>query len=296
MFKSGFITIAGKPNVGKSTLLNAIIGEKVAIVSWRPQTTRNKINGILTTDSYQAVFVDTPGIHESKNKLGEYMMKSVKTALDGVDAVIYVINAESKLDDSDYKFLEDYCKGDVPIIVAINKVDSADKKNLFDIMQALTQYPKIKEVVPISALKGENVEFLTSKVVELLGEGKPYFDEDAYTDKNLRFMAAETIREKAMKSLSDEVPYGICVNINKFAEERNCIHIDADLIVEKQAHKPIVIGKGGAMLKKIGTEARIELEKLVGGKVFLQLWVKVKPDWRDSNAMLDEYGYNDKEI
>lgn len=296
MFKSGFITIAGKPNVGKSTLLNAIIGEKVAIVSWRPQTTRNKINGILTTDSYQAVFVDTPGIHESKNKLGEYMMKSVKTALDGVDAVIYVINAESKLDDSDYKFIEDYCKGDVPIIVAINKVDSADKKNLFDIMQALTQYPKIKEVVPISALKGENVEFLTSKVVELLGEGKPYFDEDAYTDKNLRFMAAETIREKAMKSLSDEVPYGICVNINKFAEERNCIHIDADLIVEKQAHKPIVIGKGGAMLKKIGTEARIELEKLVGGKVFLQLWVKVKPDWRDSNAMLDEYGYNDKEI
>lgn len=296
MFKSGFITIAGKPNVGKSTLLNAIIGEKVAIVSWRPQTTRNKINGILTTDSYQAVFVDTPGIHESKNKLGEYMMKSVKTALDGVDAVIYVINAESKLDDSDYKFIEDYCKGDVPIIVAINKVDSADKKNLFDIMQALTQYPKIKEVVPISALKGENVEFLTSKVVELLGEGKPYFDEDAYTDKNLRFMAAETIREKAMKSLSDEVPYGICVNINKFAEERNCIHIDADLIVEKQAHKPIVIGKGGAMLKKIGTEARIELEKLVGGKVFLQLWVKVKPDWRDNNAMLDEYGYNDKEI
>lgn len=296
MFKSGFITIVGKPNVGKSTLLNAIIGEKVAIVSWRPQTTRNKINGILTTDTFQAVFVDTPGIHESKNKLGEYMMKSVKTALEGVDAVIYVINAESKLDDKDCQFIEGYCNGNVPIIVAINKVDSADKKNLFDIMQTLTQYPKIKEVVPISALKGENVEFLTGKVVELLGEGQPYFDEDAYTDKNLCFMAAEIIREKAMKSLSDEVPYGICVNINKFAEERNCIHIDADLIVEKQAHKPIVIGRGGAMLKKIGTEARIELEKLVGGKVFLQLWVKVKPDWRDSNAMLDEYGYNDKEI
>lgn len=296
MYKSGFITIVGKPNVGKSTLLNAIVGEKVAIVSWRPQTTRNKINGILTTEEYQAVFVDTPGLHDSKNKLGEYMMKSVKSALDGVDAVIYVINAESKTDEKDLRFIEKYCQGGVPVIVAINKVDSADKKNLFDIMQALTEFPQIKEVVPVSALKGENVEFLTEKVVALLGEGERYFDADAYTDRNLRFMAAETIREKAMKLLSDEVPYGICVNLNNFAEERNCIHIDADLVVEKQAHKPIVIGKGGSMLKKIGTEARIELEKLVGGKVFLQLWVRVKPDWRDSEAMLGEFGYNDKEI
>lgn len=296
MFKSGFITIAGKPNVGKSTLLNALVGEKVAIVSWRPQTTRNKINGIITTDMYQAVFVDTPGIHIAKNRLGEYMMKSVKAALDGVDAVIYVLAADKNVDESDLEFIQTYSNSGIPLIVAINKIDDVAKKQVFDIMQKLTDYAAVKAVIPISAIKGDNIDKLKDTVVEMLPEGEAYFDEDMYTDKNLRFMSAEVIREKAMRCLSDEVPYGICVNLNKFAHEGKMISIDADIVVEKKAHKPIVIGKGGAMLKHIGTDARLELEKMLQSKVFLQLWVRVKEEWRDSQSLLGEFGYNDKEI
>lgn len=294
MFKSGFVTIAGKPNVGKSTLLNALIGEKVAIVSWRPQTTRNKINGILNGENYQIVFVDTPGIHEAKNNLSEYMMKSVKSALDGVDAVIYVLSAEKRFDDKDKDFILSY-KKNVPVIVVINKVDAVEKRVVFELMRELGEMG-VDEIIPTSAVKGDNVDVVKNTVLSLMKEGKAYYPEDEFTDLNMRFMAGEIIREKAMRLLNDEVPYGICVNVMSFKEEENITKINADIIVEKKAHKPIVIGKGGSMLKKIGTEARRELERFTDGKIYLELFVKVKEEWRDNSVLLSDFGYNDKEI
>lgn len=294
MFKSGFVTIAGKPNVGKSTLLNALVGEKVAIVSWRPQTTRNKINGILNGENYQIVFVDTPGIHEAKNTLSEYMMKSVKSALDGVDAVIYVISAEKRFDDKDKDFILSY-KKNVPVIVVINKVDAVEKRVVFELMRELGEMG-IDEIIPTSAVKGDNVDILKNTVVDLMKEGEAYYPDDEFTDLNMRFMAGEIIREKAMRLLNDEVPYGICVNIMSYKEEENITKINADIVVEKKAHKPIVIGKGGSMLKKIGTEARRELERFTDGKIYLELFVKVKEEWRDNSTLLSDFGYDDKEL
>lgn len=294
MFKSGFVTIAGKPNVGKSTLLNALIGEKVAIVSWRPQTTRNKINGILNGEDYQIVFVDTPGIHEAKNNLSEYMMKSVKSALDGVDAVIYVLSAEKRFDDKDKDFILSY-KQNVPVIVVINKVDAVEKRVVFELMRELGEMG-VDEIIPTSAVKGDNVDVVKNTVLSLMKEGDAYYPEDEFTDLNMRFMAGEIIREKAMRLLNDEVPYGICVNVMSFKEEENITKINADIVVEKKAHKPIVIGKGGSMLKKIGTEARRELERFTDGKIYLELFVKVKEEWRDNSVLLSDFGYNDKEI
>lgn len=294
MFKSGFVTIAGKPNVGKSTLLNALVGEKVAIVSWRPQTTRNKINGILNGENYQIVFVDTPGIHEAKNTLSEYMMKSVKSALDGVDAVIYVISAEKRFDDKDKDFILSY-KKNVPVIVVINKVDAVEKRIVFELMRELGEMG-VDEIIPTSAVKGDNVDILKNTVVGLMKEGEAYYPEDEFTDLNMRFMAGEIIREKAMRLLNDEVPYGICVNIMSYKEEENITKINADIVVEKKAHKPIVIGKGGSMLKKIGTEARRELERFTDGKIYLELFVKVKEEWRDNSTLLSDFGYDDKEL
>lgn len=294
MFKSGFVTIAGKPNVGKSTLLNALVGEKVAIVSWRPQTTRNKINGILNGEDYQIVFVDTPGIHEAKNTLSEYMMKSVKSALDGVDAVIYVISAEKRFDDKDKDFILSY-KKNVPVIVVINKVDAVEKRVVFELMRELGEMG-VDEIIPTSAVKGDNVDVLKKTVIDLMKEGEAYYHEDEFTDLNMRFMAGEIIREKAMRLLNDEVPYGICVNIMSYKEEENITKINADIVVEKKAHKPIVIGKGGSMLKKIGTEARRELERFTDGKIYLELFVKVKEEWRDNSTLLSDFGYDDKEL
>lgn len=294
MFKSGFVTIAGKPNVGKSTLLNALVGEKVAIVSWRPQTTRNKINGILNGEDYQIVFVDTPGIHEAKNTLSEYMMKSVKSALDGVDAVIYVISAEKRFDDKDKDFILSY-KKNVPVIVVINKVDAVEKRVVFELMRELGEMG-VDEIIPTSAVKGDNVDVLKKTVIDLMKEGEAYYPEDEFTDLNMRFMAGEIIREKAMRLLNDEVPYGICVNIMSYKEEENITKINADIVVEKKAHKPIVIGKGGSMLKKIGTEARRELERFTDGKIYLELFVKVKEEWRDNSTLLSDFGYDDKEL
>lgn len=294
MFKSGFVTIAGKPNVGKSTLLNALVGEKVAIVSWRPQTTRNKINGILNGEDYQIVFVDTPGIHEAKNTLSEYMMKSVKSALDGVDAVIYVISAEKRFDDKDKDFILSY-KKNVPVIVVINKVDAVEKRVVFELMRELGEMG-VDEIIPTSAVKGDNVDVLKKTVIDLMKEGEAYYPEDEFTDLNMRFMAGEIIREKAMRLLNDEVPYGICVNIMSYKEEENITKINADIVVEKKAHKPIVIGKVGSMLKKIGTEARRELERFTDGKIYLELFVKVKEEWRDNSTLLSDFGYDDKEL
>ena len=297
MFKSGFVTIIGKANVGKSTLLNALVGEQVAIVSWRPQTTRDKIIGILNGDNYQAIFIDTPGIHKVKNELSQFMMKTVESALEGVDLVIYVINGEKNIDDNDMKLINQYAKASTPFIVVINKMDIADREKVLDMINQLKDIDGIDSIIPISAMKGKKLDLLKERIEANLKEGVQFYPEDMITDKSVRFMVSEIIREKAMKFLGEEVPYGVAVNINLFKErDDNLIDIDADIICEKKAHKPIIIGKGGSMLKKIGTCSRQDIEKLLDSKVYLNLWVRVKDDWRDSEKLLNELGYNIKDI
>ncbi len=265
MFKSGFVTIIGKANVGKSTLLNAL--------------------------------VDTPGIHKAKNELSKFMMKNVESALDGVDIVIYVLNGEKSIDENDMKIINQYAASSTPFIVVINKMDVADREKVLGMIDKLKDIEGIDSIVPISAMKGKKLDILKERIEANLKEGVQFYPEDMITDKSVRFMVAEIIREKAMKFLGEEVPYGVAVSINLFKErDDSLIDIDADIICEKSAHKPIIIGKGGAMLKKIGSSARVDIEKLLDCKVFLNLWVRVKADWRDSELMLNELGYNIKDI
>ena len=296
--KVGFITIAGKPNAGKGTLLNRMVGEKVAIVSWRPQTTRNKITGVVNGDGYQLVFSDTPGLHNSRNKLGDYMMKSVSSALEGIDAILYVVNGEKGFDEFDAKFLTERLNGRIPVVVALNKTDIIGREKTFAELEKLSAFHKIKAVVPVSAKKGENVDRLVGELVKLMPEGEKVYDDDVFTDKTMRFMASEIIREKALKLLEKEIPYGMCVNINKFEmrEDGSMYDIDADIVCEKDTHKPIIIGKKGEMLKRIASEARKDIEDMCGEQVFLTLWVRVKEDWRDSDYLLKNLGYDKKDV
>lgn len=295
--KFGFICIAGLANAGKSTLINALVGEKVSIVSWRPQTTRNKILGIVNGEGYQAVFIDTPGIHDVKNKLGEYMMQSVEKSLEDVDGVLYVIDAAKGMQKEDYIFLEKYAP-QAPVVVALNKTDSVTRETLFFTLNKLNGIENIKAIVPISAKKAENLEALEKELTDVLQEGEPMFPEDMFTDSSMRFMAAEIIREKALYLLDKEVPYGIGVYINKFAlrDDKPIYDIDADIVCEKPSHKAIIIGKGGETLKKIATAARHDLEEMCGEKVFLTLYVRVKQEWRDSDFLMRELGYDVKEL
>ena len=295
--KSGFICIAGMPNAGKSTLINALVGEKVAIVSWRPQTTRNKILGVVNTEDAQIVFIDTPGIHQARNKLGKYMMQSVASGLKDVDGVIYVIDAAKGVREEDDGFLSAKV-GSVPVIVALNKQDAVTRDTLFAVLEKLNAYKDVKAVVPVSAKKGENLDSLLAEAEKLLPEGGRMYPDDMYTDKTMRFMAAEIIREKALYLLDKEVPYGIGVHINKFEmrEDKPVCDIDADVVCEKQSHKAIVIGRGGEMLKKIATAAREDLEELARCKVFLTLYVRVKAEWRDSDYLMRELGYDVKDL
>ena len=294
-FKSGFICIAGLANAGKSTLTNALVGEKVSIVSWRPQTTRNKLLGIINGEDYQMVLIDTPGIHKAKNQLGEYMMKAVESGLKDVDGVVYVIDAARGMSAEDYTFLENNASKK-PIVVALNKQDAVTRETLFVTLQKLNGIAGLKAIVPISAKKGDNLEPLKSELMALMPYGAPMYPQDEYTQSSMRFMATEIIREKALYLLDKEVPYGIGVYINKFEEREGqpICDIDADIVCEKQSHKAIVIGKGGEMLKKIATQARKDLEQLVGEKVFLTLYVRVKDEWRDSEYLMRELGYDVK--
>ncbi len=299
--KSGFICITGLANAGKSTLINALVGEKVAIVSWRPQTTRNKIlgiiNGTYNNDDYQMVLIDTPGIHNAKNHLGDYMMKSVEVGLKDVDGILYVIDTSKGIQREDYEFIEKHA--DVkPLIVVLNKEDAVTKMTMLDAIQKLTAFPQVKAVVPISAKKGENLEPIIDELFPLLPEGVQMFPEEMFTDSSMRFMAAEIIREKALYLLDKEIPYGIGVYINKFEmrDDKPIYEIDADIVVEKQSHKAIVIGKGGATLKEIASAARRDLEEMTGERVFLTLYVKAKPDWRNSDYLMRELGYDIKDL
>lgn len=297
-YKSGFVAIMGRPNAGKSTLINTIVGEKVAIVSWKPQTTRNKILGIYNEKNCQIIFIDTPGLHKPRNTLGEYMMKSAKVATEGVDCILYVVDCEKGLDFTDKNNIESYLNSDIPVIVCVNKIDHVTKEKVFEILTELKDYDKIKAMVPISALRNRNIDPLLGEIKKLLTDNVKYYDDDQYTDKNMRFMTAEIIREKALRLLDKEVPYGIGVDVTEYSyrQSGDIIDINADIICEKSAHKPIILGKGGAMIKKIATYARQDLEEMTGAKIFITLFVKVKGDWRGSDYIMKELGYDAKDL
>lgn len=289
--KSGFIAIIGRPNAGKSTLINSLVGEKIAIVSWRPQTTRNKILGVLNGEDFQAVFIDTPGLHQAKNALDDYMTKSIRTALDGVDAVLYVCDAVRGVSHEDLQKISDYSQNR-KVIVAVNKIDSVTQETLAAELVKLTD-TSASEVVPISAKRGDGVEQLSKILQNYLCGTEPIFPDDVLTDKSVKFMCAEYIREKALKLLDKEIPYGVGVLITEFAPRENSpvYDVSADIVCEKQSHKGIIIGKGGAMLKEIGAQARVDMEELLDCKVFLTLYVRVEADWRNKEKYLSEIGY-----
>lgn len=296
MFRTGFISINGKANVGKSTLINRLVGEKVSIVSWKAQTTRDNISGIVNGEDYQAIFIDTPGLHTAKNKLGVYMMKNARQSMKNMDLMLYIIDGEAKFDIYDKEFVEMHQDKDYPLIVVINKEDIAGPEKIFKIIEELKDLSGVKAIIPVSALKGDNTDRLLSEIVKYLPEGEPVYDRDEVSDKDLAFMMREIVREKALRLLDKEVPYGIGVTLSKFMKRPNQDIYDIEGIIycEKEAHKPIIIGKGGSMLKKISTYSRQDIEALLGMQVFLRLSVKVKKDWREDNSTLEKLGYGVK--
>ncbi len=295
-FKSGFITIIGKPNVGKSSLLNEILKEKVSIVSPKPQTTRNNILGILNEPDYQMIFTDTPGINTANTRLDRFMQKSVSSAKAGVDVIVVVIDGSKKINEDDINLIKDQEHTGASVIVVLNKLDLAGYDKLLPQMEKFKDLKFIKEIIPTSAHNGKNVDVLVECIKKLLPEGAPYFDEDMYTDQTIRFMVAEIVREKALRLLNQEVPHGIAVEILSFDESSsNLTKIDADIICERKTHKHIIIGANGENLKKIGTSARLDIEELLGTKVFLNLFVKVRENWRDKENFIKDLGYKDED-
>ena len=293
-FKSGFITIIGRPNVGKSTLLNLLTGEKVAIMSNKPQTTRHAIRTVLTTEEYQMVFVDTPGIHKPKNKLGEYMMQEVLNAFEGVDLILFMVDAnDKKIGPGDSMIIEELEKAGVPTVLLINKVDQVEKSSLLPLMAQYSETYDFDEIIPISALDSKIKVSILDTIQSMLPEGDMYYPEDMLTDQQEKVLAQELIREKLLNLLSEEVPHGIGIEVIGFKEKKDkkIIEIDANIYCEKESHKGIIIGKDGKVLKRVGTLARQDMERLFDSKVFLKLWVKVKDDWRNSDFMLNELGY-----
>lgn len=298
--KTGFLAILGKPNAGKSTLLNALVGEKVSIVSWRPQTTRNKINGIVNGtfrgEEYQLVLTDTPGIQHGKDRLSNYMQASVASAEKGSDGIVYVLDGNKRLEEDELRYIARLADTCDKMVVAVNKMDEAPRERFVSVLAALNGLQKA-EVVPISAEKGDNLDVLLEVLLKDLPEGQAYYPDDIATDSTLRFMAAEIVREKALKFLQDEIPHGIGVEIVKYTSREDGVEeIHADIICEKDNHKPIIIGKGGETLKRIATAARKEMEDLAGTPVFLKLWVKVRPNWKENPDTLSLLGYDIKDI
>ncbi len=292
MFKSGFITIVGRPNVGKSTLLNHLMGEKLSIVSSRPQTTRNNIQTILTKDNYQIVFVDTPGMHKPKNKLGDYMMKNAKDSMKDVDVVVFLTTPEGGVKEGDLHILEQLKGCATPVFLVVNKIDENAETKVATALEEYTKLFDFTEIIPISAMNGKNTEKLLELIVNKLPEGPKYYPEDMITDQQERFIVMEIIREKALRLLSQEVPHGIAIEILSMKQQENGkYNIEANMLCEKDSHKGIIIGKNGAMLKKISTYARQDIEKFLNEKVNLKIWVKVKSEWRDSSFVLKELGY-----
>ncbi|MFL0247409.1 GTPase Era [Candidatus Clostridium stratigraminis] len=292
MFKSGFVTVIGRPNVGKSTLLNYIMGEKLSIVSSKPQTTRNNIQTILTKENYQMVFVDTPGIHKPRHKLGEYMVKMAKDTFKEVDEILFLTTPEVEIGKGDQLILEELKNIDIPVFLIVNKIDENSDDRIAQTIKNYSEHFNFTEVIPISAVKGKNVDTLLKIMEDYLPEGPKYYPDDMITDQQERFIVAETIREKALRLLTQEVPHGIAIEVIAMKkDEKDIYNIEATILCEKDSHKGIIIGKGGEMLKKISTYARQDLEKILGTKIYLKLWVKVKKEWRDNSSMLKELGY-----
>ncbi|MFS0635840.1 GTPase Era [Mesobacillus foraminis] len=296
-YKSGFISIIGRPNVGKSTFLNRVIGQKIAIMSDKPQTTRNKVQGVLTEQDSQLIFIDTPGIHKPKHKLGDFMMKVAQNTLKEVDLVLFMVNAEEGFGPGEEFIIEKLQSVRTPVFLIINKIDLIHPDKLLTIIEGYKEKYEFKEIVPISALEGNNVERLLETIKDYLPEGPQYYPADQVTDHPERFIVSELIREKALHLTREEIPHSLAVLIEKMErkKENNTVHVMATIIVERDSQKGIIIGKQGSMLKEIGKRARLDIENLLGTKVFLELWVKVQKDWRNRATHLRDYGFRDDE-
>ena len=298
-FKSGFVTIIGRPNVGKSTLMNHLIGQKIAITSNKPQTTRNRIQTVYTDmERGQIVFLDTPGIHQAKNKLGEYMVNVAEHTLSEVDVILWLVEPSTFIGAGEQHIIKQLKKTKTPVILIINKVDTVEREKILEYIDAYRKVFDFAEIVPASALREQNLDTVVDVIFKYLPYGPMFYDEETVTDQPERAIVAEIIREKALHALDDEIPHGIAVYIDRMKERRgqNIIDIDATIVCERDSHKGIIIGKGGSMLKKIGSNARYEMVRLLDTQVNLKLWVKVRKDWRDSELMMKNFGYNKDDI
>ena len=297
-FKSGFVTIIGRPNVGKSTLMNHLIGQKIAITSNKAQTTRNRIQTVYTCDEGQIVFLDTPGINKAKNKLGDYMLSAAERTLNEVDLILWLVEPTTFIGGGEQYIIEKLQNVKTPVFLVINKTDLAGEEEILKAIVAYKDKVNFAEVIPVSALKGTNTEDLLSSILSYLPEGPMYYDEDTVTDQPERQIVAELIREKALRLLSQEIPLGIAVMIERMKTRKkgDIVDIDAVIVCERDSHKGIIIGKQGAMIKEIGTQARTEIENLLDTKVNLKMWVKVKKDWRDSDLLLKNYGFDKRDL
>ena len=296
-FKSGFISIVGRTNVGKSTLLNLLLGQKISIVSNKPQTTRNNIRCIRTTGTSQMVFIDTPGFHKPKSKLSDYMVEVAGESYKEVDVILFLVEEDTTIGKGDEFLIEKLKKEKTPVILVINKIDKITKDELLGKIKLYEKYDFIKEIVPISAMKGENINELVEVIEKYLPQGPMYFPEDMVTDRSERFVISELIREKILRSLKEEIPHGTAVEVMLMKKRNNkdLYDIEANIYTERENHKRIIIGKNGSMLKKIGSDSRREIEEMLGTKVNLKLWVKVKDEWRDKQNILNSLGYNKKD-
>jgi GTP-binding protein Era len=296
-YKSGFVSIVGRPNVGKSTFLNRVIGQKIAIMSDKPQTTRNKIQGVYTTDDAQIIFIDTPGMHKPKHKLGDFMMKVALNALREVDLILFMINAEEGFGRGDAFIIDRLKEVNTPVFLVINKIDKVHPNDLLPLIDQYKNLYPFAEIIPISALQGNNIETLVEQIKKYLPEGPQYYPPDQITDHPERFIIAELIREKALHLTREEVPHSIAVVVETIErrEDSDTVYVGAVIIVERDSQKGIIIGKKGRMLKEIGQRARMDIEALLGSKVFLELWVKVQKDWRNRLAQLRDFGFREDE-
>lgn len=293
--KSGFITFVGKPNVGKSSIINSLVGEKVSIVSPKPQTTRDRIMGILNEPDLQMIFVDTPGIHKPRTKLGEYMDKCVRAATADVDVLVEVFDAERGISNEEKERLASHIKAGYNVVVALNKIDLVKKERTMELLNEFAPYAsKVKDIIPCSCRKKLNLDVLKKVLIELLPQGEPYFSDDEISDKPISYMICEIIREKALLLLQDEIPHGLGVIIQAYEKKDKVTAIECDLVCEKDSHKQIIIGDGGSMIKRIGQSARREIERLIDDKVYLKLFVKVREDWRNNNNFIADIGYYNK--
>ena len=297
-FKSGFVAIIGRPNVGKSTLMNHLIGQKIAITSKKPQTTRNRIQTVYTCEDGQIVFLDTPGIHKAKNKLGQYMVNVAEQTLRDVDVVMWLVEPTTFIGAGEKHIAEQLEKTSLPVILVINKVDTVKKEEILQVIDTYRKLYDFAEIIPVSALRGQNTDDIIQSLFKYMTYGPMFYDEDTVTDQPQRQIVAEVIREKALHALDEEIPHGIAVTIEKMRERKGqkIIDIEATIICERDSHKGIIIGKQGAMLKKIGSNARYEIEKMLEEKVNLRIWVKVRKDWRDSDTLMKNFGYDKREI